>query len=229
MDPKAIKNRFRLLLEFSDEALPLDTLCYLLCQLAGYEIDIAAEQAKIDSLAETMAPTFAGVMSSLFGPSGHVRGDSATYYGIDNSLLSRVLARGVGLPITMSVLAMECGKRVRVPIVGVGLPGHFIVRDGNDSSTYADPFNGGTLLDRQGVQRLFTQLSGGNVAWSDAYLRAVNKRDILLRILNNLKLASSRSPVGRPLHATVLELMSWLPSGAPFDPRDAQRVMSPYN
>ena len=229
MDPKGIKNRFRLLLESSDEALPLDTLCYLLCQLAGYEIDIAAEQAKIDSLAETMAPSFAGMMLSLFGPSGHVCGDTATYYNIDNSLLSRLLVRGVGLPITMSVLAMECGKRLRVPIVGVGLPGHFIVRDGNDSSTYADPFNGGALLNRHGVQQLFVQLSGGNVAWSDAYLRVVNKREILLRILNNLKLASGRSPVGRPLHAMVLELMSWFPDGAPFDPRNAQRVMSPYN
>jgi len=229
MDAKEIKNRFRLLLEFSDEALPLDTLCYLLCQLAGYEIDIATEQAKIDSLAANMTPTFAGVMSSLFAPTGHMRGDTATYYDIDNSLLSRVMARGVGLPITLSVLAIECGKRVRVPIVGVGLPGHFIVRDGLDSSTYADPFNGGTLLDRHGVKQLFGQLSGANVAWSDAYLRAVSKRDILLRILNNLKLASSRSPVGRPLHATVLELMSWFPTGAAFDPRDAQRVMSPYN
>ncbi|MEI7619124.1 MAG: transglutaminase family protein, partial [Actinomycetota bacterium] len=102
MDAKEIKNRFRLLLEFSDEALPLDTLCYLLCQLAGYEIDIATEQAKIDSLAANMTPTFAGVMSSLFAPTGHMRGDTATYYDIDNSLLSRVMARGVGLPITLS-------------------------------------------------------------------------------------------------------------------------------
>jgi regulator of sirC expression with transglutaminase-like and TPR domain len=229
VDPKDIKDRFRLLLELPDEQLPLDVLCYLLCQLAGDDIVVEDEQRKIDEIAGAIPPTFEGVMSFLFAGSGGIRANTDNYYDIDNSLISRVRASGKGIPITMSVIAMECARRVHVPMVGIGLPGHFIVRSTYDQDLFADPFNGGDLLDRQGVRRLFQRVAGPQAPWSDSYLRSVSKRDIVFRILNNLKVACKRSYQGRPMLAWVLELLSWFPEGQPFDPREAARALSPYN
>ncbi len=229
MDPKDVKERFRLLLQLPDAQLPLDVLCYLICQLAGDDIVVEDELRKIDEIAGAIAPTFEGVVSFLFAGPGGIRGDTDTYYDIDNSLLTRVRARGAGIPITLSVIAMECARRVQVPMVGIGLPGHFLVRNGDDLDQFADPFHGGEMLDRQGVRRLYQRVAGANAAWSDSYLRAISKRDIVFRILNNLKVSSSRSVHGRPMLTWILELLSWFPQGQPFNPRDAARVMSTYN
>lgn len=229
VDPKDVKGRFRLLLELPDDQLPLDVLCYLLCQLAGDDIIIEDELRKMDAVARSIPPTFEGVISFLFAGPGGIRGDTENYYAIDNSLISRVRDNGKGIPITLSVIAMECGRRVGVPISGIGLPGHFIVRSMQDSDLYADPFNGGILLDRQGVRRLYQSVAGPQAAWNDAYLRRITKRDIVFRILNNMKVACTRNFKDRAKLAWILEILSWFPNGAPFDPRDAARVMSPYN
>jgi hypothetical protein len=76
---------------------------------------------------------------------------------------------------------------------------------------------------------LYQSVAGPQAPWSDSYLRAVSKRDIVFRILNNLKVASTKSFPDRPKLAWILEVLSWFPNGAPFDPRDAARAMSPYN
>ena len=229
VDSKDIKGRFRLLLALSDEQLPLDVLCFILCQLAGDDIVIEDEMKKMDEAAQAMPRTFEGVISFLFAGPGGIRGNTENYRALDNSLISRVRETGMGIPITLSVIAMECGRRIGVPISGIGLPGHFIVRSSYDLERYADPFNAGALLDRAGVRRLYQSVAGPQAAWSDAYLRRVNKRDIVFRILNNMKVACTRNVVDRAKLAWILELMSWFPDGAPFGPRDAARVMSPYN
>lgn len=229
VDPKDIKARFRLLLDLPDEQLPLDVLCYLLCQLAGDDIVVEDEQRQMDEIAGAIPPSFEGVISFLFAGVGGIRGNTDNYYDIDNSLLSRVRARGVGIPITMSVIAIECARRVVVPMVGIGLPGHFIVRSGDDPDLFADPFNGGVLLDRRGARTLFQVASGASAPWSDSYLSPVSNRDIVFRILNNLKVACTRSYRGRAMLAWILELMSWFPQGEPFDPRLVARVVAPFN
>ncbi len=90
------------------------------------------------------------------------------------------------MPITLSVVAMEVGKRLGVPIRGVGLPGHFVIRD-KESGTFADPFGGGMRYDEAGMITSWEQRTGGGVAFRAAMLTPTGAHDIVLRILNNLK------------------------------------------
>ena len=93
------------------------------------------------------------------------RGDRRHYYDPENSLLDRVLDRRVGIPLTLSVVMMEVARRIGVPLGGVAMPGHFLVRDRVLPDVFVDPFDGGRTLDLAGVQRLFHAVTGaGTVA-----------------------------------------------------------------
>ncbi|HEY7628568.1 MAG TPA: transglutaminase-like domain-containing protein [Ilumatobacteraceae bacterium] len=163
----------------------LDLLCALVAATVDPAADVAAILLALDRLAEACPSEFDGIMSSLFG-SGLFSGDVGDYHDPRNSLLHHVLARRVGMPITLSVVAMEIGKRVGVPIVGVGMPGHFVVRDAA-SPTYADPFAGGVRYDEVGIVSAWQRRMGHDAPFHHAMLAPTSTRDIVLRILNNLK------------------------------------------
>lgn len=228
MDPSSSKARLRELVGAGDPGLPLDLSCLLLCRLAGREIDLAAEMQALDALAGRVeAPTFAGVITALFtGPSA-LRGNSGAYYDLGNSLLSEVRRSGRGIPISLCVLAMEVARRRGVTMVGIGMPAHFIVGDG--STRFADPFSGADVFDAEGARDLFDRVSGGSVAWNDAYLQPTTNRDILFRVVNNIRVACSRSFADRHHLPWVLEVLSWFPQGADFDRAAAARLMAPFN
>ena len=90
------------------------------------------------------------------------------------------------MPITLSVVAMEVGKRLGVPIRGIGLPGHFVIRD-KASGIYADPFGGGVRYDEPGMVAAWKQRMGEGVRLRPDTLAAVTAHDILIRMLNNLR------------------------------------------
>ena len=99
----------------------------------------------------------------------------------------RCMARGLGLPITLSVVAIEVGRRAGVAVEGVGLPGHFIVREqGHD--VFGDPFNNGAIFDRAGLIEAWDGLTGGDHRFDEAFLAPVSERNILIRMLNNLRM-----------------------------------------
>ncbi|HEV3225543.1 MAG TPA: transglutaminase family protein, partial [Acidimicrobiales bacterium] len=81
--------------------------------------------------------------------------------------------------------AIEVGRRVDVPIVGIGLPGHFLVRDATDEDAYADPFNG-TRLDRSACRSFFVEHQG-DAPFDESYLSPLGTRAIISRLLANLK------------------------------------------
>ena len=55
-------------------------------------------------------------------------GNTEDYYDPRNSYLNEVIERKTGIPITMSILYMELGRRIGLPLEGVSFPGHFLVR-----------------------------------------------------------------------------------------------------
>ena len=117
----------------------LDLMAGLIGAAFERAADVDCVLLELDRLADQCAPSFDSILSSLFG-SGRLRGNVSDYGDPRNSYLHRVIERGVGIPITLSVCAIEVGRRLGVPIQGVGLPGHFlVVCDGE----YADPFHGG--------------------------------------------------------------------------------------
>ena len=81
----------------------------------------------------------------LFDDLGY-KGNSDDYNNPRNSYLNRVLERKQGIPITLALVYVEVGRRLSIPLVGVGLPGHFLVRHREFDGLFVDPFNRGILL-----------------------------------------------------------------------------------
>jgi regulator of sirC expression with transglutaminase-like and TPR domain len=176
----------------------LDVLCALICECFDPRALVAAVTAELDRLTDELVPSFEGVMFGLFG-SGRFTGDVDAYHAVENSLLHRVLERRRGMPITLSVVAIEVGRRLHVPIQGIGLPGHFVVRDAT-RELYGDPF-AGTILDRAGLEQMWIGRTG-RAHLAAEFLAPLDNRAILLRILNNLR--ASLGPDPEPLPAAAL-------------------------
>ncbi len=130
--------------------------------------------------------TVVGVARFLFDVE-HFVGNRTAYHDWRNSCLDRVIATRTGIPITLSVLTIEVARRVGVGLVGVGMPAHFLVRSAVDGDLFVDPFDQGRRLDRRGAQVLFDGLTRGQVPWREEYLAPTPNRDVVIRMLNNLK------------------------------------------
>jgi len=116
------------------------------------------------------------------------RGNAGEYYDPRNSFLNDVIDRGLGIPITLSIIYMEVGRRVGMPLQGVGMPGHFITKYAEpEGDVYIDPFNKGRMLSRLACEELIQQLYGESVPFQETFLAPVSKRQILARLLMNLK------------------------------------------
>lgn len=116
------------------------------------------------------------------------RGNLEDYYDPRNSHLHRVLERRTGIPITLSLVYIEVGRRLGLPVAGVGLPGHFVVKVADaDEEILLDPFYQGAILTRAECQKRLDAIYGGRVVLGEQFLRAVGKRDLLARMLYNLK------------------------------------------
>ena len=116
------------------------------------------------------------------------RGNHDDYYDARNSCLNDVLERRTGIPITLSVVYLEIARRLGLPIYGVGLPSHFLVKyDDGSRLFFVDPFHEGRSLTRQGCRDLLKQLHGRPVELTDLHFAAVENRQIVLRMCENLR------------------------------------------
>ncbi len=116
------------------------------------------------------------------------RGNADDYYDARNSFLNDVLDRRTGIPITLSTVYMAVGLRVGVRLLGVGMPGHFLVKYvGADEEIVIDPFNGGAIVSSADCQRVLDRITGGKLPFDPRFLAAVGTRQILGRMLHNLK------------------------------------------
>lgn len=112
-------------------------------------------------------------------------GNVDDYYDPRNSLLDAVIERRLGIPITLSLLYIEVARRLEVPMVGVGMPGHFLVRHVDEESLYVDPYNRGVILSEAECVAQFHRVNQG-VRWDPAFLAPVSDRALLARMLRNL-------------------------------------------
>ncbi|MBM4374745.1 MAG: tetratricopeptide repeat protein [Deltaproteobacteria bacterium] len=157
------------------------------------------------------------------------RGNEASYYDPRNSYLNEVLARRVGIPITLAVLMIAVGRRVGLAVDGVGFPGHFLVRIGGAQGYYADPFHRGKALTSDDLLELAERFdargpSGERIAPADAlasYLRPVDPRTVAVRMLSNLQQIFERAGD----HARALVVCDRLVDvlGSPHHRRDRGR------
>lgn len=123
----------------------------------------------------------------LFDRAGF-RGSVDDYHDPANSFLDRVLERRVGLPILLSAVYAETARRAAIPIVGVGFPGHFLVKHkGVTPPLVIDPFSRGRLLTPHGLQELLDATHSGSLRFRPQMLEAAGKRDVAIRVLRNLR------------------------------------------
>ncbi len=158
------------------------------------EVDVTAEIARLDDLAagashrvgaaETPLGKINALNEHLFDELGFA-GDMDDYYDPRNSLMNEVVERRRGIPITLSLLYIEVGARLGVPLTGVGMPGHFLVRHVDEDGLYVDPFNRGVILSESECRHKF-QLINAGMRWDPSFLAPVSSRSLLARMLRNL-------------------------------------------
>ncbi|MGB3787130.1 MAG: tetratricopeptide repeat protein [Phormidesmis sp.] len=114
-------------------------------------------------------------------------GNQVEYYDPDNSHLNCVLDRKLGIPISLSLVYLEIARRLRFPMVGVGMPGHFLIRPVvEDMEVFVDPFHQGEVLFVADCEQRFGQLFPQS-QWQPEFLSGVMPKAFLARILMNLK------------------------------------------
>ena len=114
-------------------------------------------------------------------------GNSGDYYDPRNSYLNDVLERRLGIPITLAVIAMEIGARAGVPLLGVGFPGHFLLRHAVHPELFLDPFAGGRIMTVSECAELLARHQDGQTQFRREFLRPVEPLEILRRMLANLR------------------------------------------
>jgi regulator of sirC expression with transglutaminase-like and TPR domain len=141
------------------------------------------------------------------------QGNKENYYDPRNSFLNEVLVRRLGIPITLSVFYMEIARRLGLKMEGVGMPGHFLMKCFlEDKEIILDAFNQGQILDKEDCQNLLTTVYGKEIELKPSYFRSVSKKEILIRMLNNLKsIYISSSDHSRAL-ATIERLLLVTPN-----------------
>lgn len=164
--------------------------------LARYpDINVAAFRAQLDAWADRVrdplragasgAETLLALNQVLFGELGF-RGNSDDYHDPANSYVNRVMDRRRGIPISLSAVYLFVGRRLGLPVAGIGMPGHFLCRyQTSREEIYIDAFNGGKLLDRADCKRRIEALA---VEHDDSHLAPVTSRRMLQRMIANLHL-----------------------------------------
>ena len=116
-------------------------------------------------------------------------GNTRNYYDARNSFLNEVIDRRTGIPITLALVYLEIAERLGFPMVGIGMPGHFLIRPNfEDVGIYVDAFNSGEILFEQDCQERLAEIYQQPVELKPSFVEPVSKRRFLARMLMNLKL-----------------------------------------
>ncbi|MGP1676167.1 MAG: SirB1 family protein [Burkholderiales bacterium] len=182
------------------EDFDLAEACLLIAQDAYPDLDVAHYLARIDALAATVRGRVASdafakqklvaLNRYLFNELGFC-GNAGDYYDPRNSYLNQVLERRTGIPITLSILYMEIGRRLGLRLQGVSFPGHFLLKlRVSEGQLVLDPFCGGEAQSesdlRSRLALVLPQREADTLPLTQ-FLQAAPPRQILARLLRNLK------------------------------------------
>lgn len=180
----------------ADSAIDLAAAALEIARVEHPELDARPSLAELDRLAAAARAEgwerdplrrLHRLREFLFEEQGF-QGNAADYYDPRNSCLNDVLERRRGIPITLSLVLVEVGRRLDLALHGIGLPAHFIVGfQGGGCRVLLDPFHGGAVLTPEGCQEVVSRAVGRRVAIREEHLVPVTKRQFLARMLNNLK------------------------------------------
>ncbi|MEW6199015.1 MAG: transglutaminase-like domain-containing protein [Planctomycetota bacterium] len=187
---------FDLLMELDAEQIRLDWAALHLAKDVYTTVNVTRYVRLLDDLAEEVAAARPGLAANLryralqrvLVESFGLTGDRGDYYHPDTCYLNRVLDRRRGAPISLAVVWIEVARRLKWPLTGVALPGHFIVRlDDPERFLLIDPFHDGRPISIEDCEDLVEERLGGSIRFTTDLLEPVGTRSILLRLLRNLR------------------------------------------
>lgn len=185
-----------------DAGLNLFEAAVSLAQDEHPQLDVQAVLADVDGLArrlrERLAPETPPAerlrqLTRFFHGELGFAGNLNNYYAADNSFMHRVLQTRRGIPITLAVLLLELGEQAGLRMSGVAFPGHFLVKCRVGlGEVVLDPFTGEALSPSRLDERLAVYRQGSGLPDDmelplEFFLRAATPRQILARMLRNLK------------------------------------------
>jgi len=198
MDNKT-KSEFEQFLRQPDNQINLAEGALLIARMEYPELNIKTYLNQIHSLADEIrdslpespnaGETLSQLNNTLFRKKGF-EGNSEHYYDPKNSFLNDVLDRKLGIPISLSILYIELGKELGLPLAGVSFPGHFLVKlDIDDGAIVLDPYFGGISLSEDDLEERLQEFYGDNLKKSHTYglLTSSSNKEIIARVLRNLR------------------------------------------
>lgn len=189
-------SEFGVAVQRPEPEIDLAAAALLIARAEYADLDVGAYLRRLDGLAAE-ARTLGGERDPLrclhrlrefvFEEQGF-RGNTEEYYDPRNSFLNDVLDRRLGIPITLSLVLIEVGRRLGLAIHGIGLPAHFIVGLRADRCrVLLDPFNGGAILTPEACEQVVSRVLGRPVTLQEEHFAPVTKGQFLTRMLANLK------------------------------------------
>jgi len=193
----------------------LETGAFLIARDAYPGLDAAREIQRLDAMARGLEwvhssgcspeQTAQKVCDLVYRQHGF-RGNESDYGDPRNSYLNDVVERRLGIPITLAVVLLAVARRNRIAAHGISFPGHFLVRfeRARGGPIVVDPFYGGRVLSVDDLGRLLKRAAGTDAKLQADHLKPATSRQILVRILQNLKAAHvSRGDLPRALVAAA--------------------------
>src|SRR5947209_13083390 len=223
--------------EIADERLDSLRAALTFARIEYPQLDIEAYVERVEHLAARVAAkvkepgdpaqSIAALNEVLF-QEAMFRGNTVDYYSPRNSFLHHVLDRRLGIPITLALVYMEVARRVGFQLFGVGMPGHFLLKhyDVDGHSILIDAFERGSIVTEDDCRQKLDSIYSGQVALQPEFLLAVTRRQMLTRMLNNLRAVYlSQRDFRRAVQVVDLILVIY-----PRSPEDVkQRAVLRYN
>jgi regulator of sirC expression with transglutaminase-like and TPR domain len=184
--------------------VPLARAALLAASAEDPSLDVDAYERRLDEIAVALTQRLATASDAsararmatelLFAELGF-SGDEENYDDPDNLLLHRVIDRRRGIPITLAIIYIEVCQRAGMLTSGVGLPGHVVARidELDDEPRYVDVFRGGRPLTAEDCEQMVRETYGRHVDFKQHFLSAITPRQLLQRLLHNLKARALQS------------------------------------
>jgi regulator of sirC expression with transglutaminase-like and TPR domain len=213
-----MSERLRQIVSGPDEDISLAEAALLIAGHGYPDLNVPAYLSRIEELAymlrlridedDSVPERISELNQFLFGDLGFAP-NSGDYYDPRNSFLNEVLERRTGIPITLSVIYMELGRKIGLPLQGVSFPGHFLVKCAvPEGAVVLDPYAGGISLGLKDLQKRLREVRGGEVSRAIVaeLLVSASNKEIIVRLLRNLKAIYLR---GHNLDK-ALPIMNWI-------------------
>ena len=196
------------------DQIELDRSALLIASIFDTKLDVDQELTNLDSMAKVAKRRVSSpdnhltavnnLSEYLFDELGF-SGNTKVYYDLKNSLLHEVLSSRRGIPITLSLIYIEIGRRLGIPLTGIGMPGHFLVGHRDVPGLFIDPFNKGILLNEAECTERMMQVTDG-MYWDPKHLLPISQKGFISRIVRNIKM----SLISTQDYSGALKMIDWL-------------------